>query len=63
MLKYPLGTGNFSGKVNALWGANDVIFIGNARLLYSRDANLLKAFYAELGVQVISRILSYFKRE
>ena len=63
MLKYSLGTGNFSGKVNAPWGANDVMFIGNVRLLYSRDANLLRAFYAELGVQVISRIMSYFKRE
>ena len=63
MLKYYLGTGNFSGKVNAPWDANDVIFIGNARLLYSRYANLLRAFYAELEVQVISRIMSYFKRE
>ena len=63
MLKYSLGTGNFSGKVNAPWGANDVMFIGNVRLLYSRDANLLRAFYAELEVQVVSRIMSYFKRE
>ena len=63
MLKYSLGTGNFSGKVNAPWGANDVIFIGNAKLLYSRYANLLRAFYSKLEVQVISRIMSYFKRE
>ena len=63
MLKYSLGTGNFGGKVNAPWGANDAIFIGNARLLYSRDASLLRALYAELEVQVISMIMSYFKRE
>ena len=63
MLKYSFGTENFSGKVNAPWGANDVIFFGNARLLYSRDANLLRAFYAELEVQVVSRIMSYFKWE
>ena len=30
---------------------------------YSRYVNLLRAFYAELGVQVISRIMGYFKRE
>ena len=63
VLKYSLGTGNFSGKVNAPWGAKDVIFIGNARLLYSRYANLLRAFYAKWKVQVISMIMSYFKRE
>ena len=62
-LKYSLGTGNFSGKVNAPWGANDVMFIANVRLLFSGDANLLRAFYAELEVQVVSRIMSYFKRE
>ena len=60
MLKYSLRTGNFSGKVNAPWGANDVIFFGNARLFYSRDANLQRA---ELEIQVISMIMSYFKRE
>jgi len=62
VLKYSLGTGNFSGKVNAPWGANDVMFIAKVRLLFSRDANLLRAFYAELEVQVVSKIMSYFKK-
>ena len=54
MLKYSLGTWNVSGKVNAPWGSNDVIF---------KYANVLMAFYAELKVQVISMMMSYFKRE
>ena len=51
-------TRNFSGKVNANWGANEVTFFGNARLLYNRYANLLTTFYAKLNVQVISVMTS-----